>query len=77
MDMNMLSKMFGGGNSITPDMISQFTGVSKEMIEQVTGVQKMLNKLPKDEQVRIMTSFVDDLKSSVGKIEGTVVDDTK
>ena len=44
-------------------------GKKKPALEQLMAVNTMLNKLPKEEQQRVITNFVEDLKSSVAKLE--------
>ena len=44
-------------------------GKKNPALEQLMTVNTMLNKLPKEEQQRVITNFVEDLKSSVAKLE--------
>ena len=44
-------------------------GKKNPALEQLMAVNTMLNKLPKEEQQRVITKFVEDLKSSVAKLE--------
>lgn len=63
-DLNSIMKMMGGAKE-------------NPALNQILGVKAMLDKLPKEEQVRVMTRFVDDLKESVEKLEGKKVEDVK
>ena len=44
-------------------------GKKNPALEQLMAVSTMLNKLPQEEQQRVITNFVEDLKSSVAKLE--------
>ena len=44
-------------------------GKKNPALDQLMAVSTMLNKLPREEQQRVITSFVEDLKSSVAKLE--------
>ena len=44
-------------------------GKKNPALEQLMAVSAMLNKLPIEEQQRVITNFVEDLKSSVAKLE--------
>ena len=44
-------------------------GKKNPALEQLMAVNTMLNNLPKEEQQRVITNFVEDLKSSVAKLE--------
>ena len=44
-------------------------GKKNPALEQLMAVNTMLNKLPQEEQQRVITNFVEDLKSSVAKLE--------
>jgi hypothetical protein len=44
-------------------------GKKNPALEQLMAVSSMLNKLPQEEQQRVITNFVEDLKSSVAKLE--------
>lgn len=44
-------------------------GKKNPALEQLMVVSTMLNKLPQEEQQRVITNFVEDLKSSVAKLE--------
>ena len=44
-------------------------GKKNPALDHLMAVSTMLNKLPREEQQRVITSFVEDLKSSVAKME--------
>lgn len=51
-------------------ILSMLSGGKKNpALEQLMAVSTMLNKLPQEEQQRVITNFVEDLKSSVAKLE--------
>ena len=51
-------------------ILSMLSGGKKNpALDQLMAVSTMLNKLPQEEQQRVITNFVEDLKSSVAKLE--------
>ena len=49
--------------------IMKMAGISPEMVDQLNGVKTMLDKLPKEKQVELMTDFTDALKEAVKEVE--------
>lgn len=57
MDLGSIMKMMNGGKD-------------NPVLNQLMGIKTMLEKLPKEEQVRVVTNFVNELQLAVNKAEG-------
>ena len=56
-------------NMFDLNSIMKMAGISTEMVDQLMGVKNMLDKLPKETQVKLMTDFTDSLTNAVKELE--------
>lgn len=51
------------------DAIFKMLGISKEEVQQITALQTLLNKLPKEKRVELITEFVEKLQNTIKEVE--------
>lgn len=59
------------------DNLTKMVNINPQYIQQLQLVQTMLGKLPKEEQVRVVTVFTTELQKAVDKVEGKLEGDNK
>lgn len=52
------------------DNMLKMAGVSSDELNQLMSLKKLLDKLPKEEQTRVVTNFVNELQDAVKNVEG-------
>lgn len=51
------------------DNLLKMAGINQDQLNQLMAVQNMLQKLPKEEQTRVLTNFVNELNDAVKQAE--------